>query len=60
MKLSEKITEKRLELEKTQREFGELFGVGWKAVSDWEAGRRSPNGENRVKFCKLFGMNFFD
>ena len=40
---AKQIKELRLSLMLTQKEFGELFGVGRMAVYAWEAGRYIPS-----------------
>lgn len=37
-----------------QTEFGELFGVSQKVISNWEQGRNQPNIETLVKIANYF------
>ncbi len=53
--MGERLRELRGEM--TQREFGELLGIGTKTVSRYESNERSPDAELIIKLNVLFGAD---
>lgn len=51
------IQKRREELRMTQRELGELVGVGPKAISAIEVGRQSPSPELSEEFAHALGLD---
>ncbi|MDL2273360.1 helix-turn-helix transcriptional regulator [Oscillospiraceae bacterium OttesenSCG-928-G22] len=55
--VGKKLRELRVRKGLTQRELGELTGVSASAIGMYEQGRRQPESELIVKFCRVFDVS---
>lgn len=55
--LGERIRRLRLEAEKTQKDFGSLFGVAYSTVSLWESGANQPDTEMLARIASHFKVS---
>lgn len=55
--IENRIKAMRKEAGMSQKELGELLGVGQTTVSAWEIGRNEPDNESLAKMGKLFGCS---
>ena len=55
--LGERIRRLRLEIEKTQKEFGALFGVANSTVSLWESGANEPDAATLARIASHFRVS---
>lgn len=55
--LGERIRRLRLEIEKTQKEFGALFGVANSTVSLWESGDNQPDADMLTRIASHFRVS---
>ena len=49
------LTAARVNADKTQREVADLMGVNVSTIANWENGKTSPNVEQFVKLCVIYG-----
>ena len=56
MELNEKFAKLRKGLGLSQEELAEALGVSRQAVSKWETGQSTPDLENLVRLCRLYGI----
>lgn len=42
---------------RTQKSFGEAFGVAQTTVANWEGGKREPNYETTLRLAEFFGTS---
>lgn len=55
--LGERIRRLRLEAEKTQKDFGALFGVANSTVSLWESGANEPDADTLARIASHFRVS---
>ena len=57
MTIGECLKDIRLKKRLTQKELGELLGVGVQTISSYESGRRRPKMETLVRFAEALGVS---
>lgn len=57
MSVQRMIKQRRMKLELSLREVGELTGLSTSYISDLERGRVSPSLPTYIKLCKALGVN---
>lgn len=52
-----RLKELRKERGLSQSGLGDAIGVNWRTISSYELGKREPDIDTIVKFCKFFGVS---
>lgn len=55
--IGKKIKQRRLELDMTQEQLGEMLGVTKVSICNWEKGIKFPSTENLIELSKIFNVS---
>lgn len=56
MGIGENIKHVRVKKGMTQAQLGNLLGISYQQLGNWESGRRTPNADNQIKIASALGV----